>query len=258
MARQTALVTGASAGIGRDLAHQFAAGGYDLVVVARRAAALDELIAELKRVHGAGATAIAADLAEPSAARAIHDRLDRAGTRIDVVVNNAGFGLGGPVAELPLERQLEMIQVNVTALTALTRLFLPGMAERNQGGILNVGSTAGFQPGPLMAVYCATKAYVVSFTEALAEEVTGSDLRVSCLCPGPTVTEFAETAKMTNSNLFRRKTMTAADVARIGYEGWKRGQVLVIPGSSNRLGAAMVRLAPRSMVRRIVKRLNSA
>ena len=150
-----------------------------------------------------------------------------------------------------------MIHVNVTALTALTRLFLPGMVERNQGGILNVGSTAGFQPGPLMAVYYATKAYVVSFTEALAEEVTGSDLRVSCLCPGPTATEFAETARMTNSNLFRRQTMTAGEVARIGYEGWKRRQVLVIPGSSNRMGVAMVRLAPRAMVRRIVKRLNS-
>jgi uncharacterized protein len=258
MARQTALVTGASSGIGRDLAHQFAAGGYDLVVVARRAAALDELIAEVTRTHGVGASAIAADLATPSAPAEIQAQLDRAGTRIDVVVNNAGFGLGGPVAALPLDRQLEMIQVNVTALTALTRLFLPGMVERNQGGILNVGSTAGFQPGPLMAVYYATKAYVVSFTEALAEEVTGSDLRVSCLCPGPTVTEFAETAKMTNSNLFRRETMTAADVARIGYEGWKKGRVVVIPGRSNRMGAAMVRIAPRSMVRRIVKRLNSA
>jgi uncharacterized protein len=257
MARQTALVTGASSGIGRDLAHQFAAGGYDLVVVARRAAALDDLIAEVTRVAGVSASAIAADLTEPSAAHEIHDRLDRAGTRIDVVVNNAGFGLGGTVAALPLDRQLEMIQVNVTALTALTRLFLPGMVERNRGGMLNVGSTAAFQPGPLMAVYYATKAYVVSFTEAIAEEVAGSDLRVSCLCPGPTATEFADTAKMTNSNLFRRETMTAAEVARIGYDGWKTRQVVVVPGFSNRMGVAMVRVAPRSMVRRIVKRLNT-
>jgi short-subunit dehydrogenase len=257
MARQTALVTGASSGIGRDLALQFAAGGYDLVVVARRAAALDDVVAEVTRVHGVSASAITADLAEPSAPREIYDRLHLAGTRIDVVVNNAGFGGGGAVAELPLDRQLEMIQVNVTALTALTRLFLPGMLERNQGGILNVGSTAGFQPGPMLAVYYATKAYVLSFTEALAEEVAGSGLRVSCLCPGPTSTEFAETAKMTNSNLFKRATMTSADVARIGYDGWTKGKVLVIPGFSNRQGVALVRFAPRSMVRKIVKRLNS-
>lgn len=257
MAGETALVTGASSGIGRDLAHQFAAGGYNLVVVARRAAALDELVAEVARVHGVTATAIAADLAEPSAAQTIVDQLDRAGTRIDVVVNNAGFGSGGAIAALPLDRQLEMIQVNVTALTALTRLFLPGMLERHRGGILNVGSTAGFQPGPMLAVYYATKAYVLSFTEALAEEVAGSGLRVSCLCPGPTSTEFATTAKLTNSNLFRRQTMTSADVARIGYDGWKDGKVLVIPGFSNRLGVTVVRFSPRAMVRGIVKRLNT-
>jgi len=257
MARQTALVTGASSGIGRELALQFAAGGYDLVVVARRAAPLDELVAEVTRVHGVHASALAADLAEPSAPRQIHDQLDRAGTPIDTIVNNAGFGLGGAVAALPMDRQLEMIQVNVTALTALTRLFLPGMLERNRGGILNVGSTAGFQPGPMLAVYYATKAYVLSFTEAIAEEVAGSALRVSCLCPGPTATEFAKTAELTNSNLFRRQTMTAADVARIGYDGWTKGRVLVIPGVSNRLGVALVRLSPRSMVRKIVKRLNT-
>jgi short-subunit dehydrogenase len=257
MARQTALVTGASSGIGRELAHQFAAGGHDLVVVARRAAALDSLVADVTRVHGVSATAIAADLAEPSAAQRIYDALALAGTRIDVVVNNAGFGLGGSVAALPLDRQLEMIQVNVTALTALTRLFLPGMVERNQGGILNVGSTAGFQAGPLMAVYYATKAYVLSFTEALAEEVAGSALRVSCLCPGPTATGFAETAQMTKSNLFKRATMTASDVARIGYDGWTERKVIVIPGFPNRQGVALVRFAPRSMVRKIVKRLNS-
>ena len=257
MARQTALVTGASSGIGRELAHQFAAGGYDLVVVARRAAPLDDLVAEVTRMHGISASAIAADLAEPSAPLKIYEQLAHAGTPIDVVVNNAGFGLGGAVAALPLDRQLEMVQVNVTALTALTRLFLPGMLERNRGGILNVGSTAGFQPGPMLGVYYATKAYVLSFTEALAEEVAGSGLRVSCLCPGPTATEFARTAALTNSNLFRRQTMTSADVARLGYDGWQKGKVVVIPGFQNRLGVALVRLSPRSMVRRIVKRLNT-
>ncbi len=257
MAKQTALITGASSGIGRALAHQFAADGHDLVVVARRAAALDEVVREVTRAYGVKASAISADLAQPAGARQLYDDLIRAGTAIDVVVNNAGFGDHGTVAELPLDRQLAMIQVNVTALTELTRLFLPGMLERNQGGILNVGSTAGFQPGPLMAVYYATKAYVVSFTEALAEELAGSALRVSCLAPGPTATGFAEEARMTETRLFRLGTMNAADVARIGYEGWKQRKVLVVPGLTNRLGVVLVRVAPRSLVRRLVKDLNA-
>jgi short-subunit dehydrogenase len=257
MANHIALVTGASSGIGRELARRFAADGYDLVVIARRLAALDELIGEVTRAHGVKARAIAADLVEPAAARHVYDEILRGGTTVDVVVNNAGFGLQGTVAQLPLERQLEMIQVNVTALTELTRLFLPGMLERNRGGVLNVGSTAGFQPGPMMAVYYATKAYVVSFTEALAEEVLGSALRVSCLAPGPTATGFAEEARMTETRLFRLGTMSAADVARIGYEGWKRRKVLVVPGMTNRLGVTLVRISPRSIVRKLLKRLNT-
>ena len=257
MANQTALITGASSGIGRDLAHQFAADGHDLVVIARRAVALDELVREVTRVHGVKARAISADLAQPAGPRRIYDELLRDGTAIDVVVNNAGFGMRGTVAELPLERQLEMVQVNITALTELTRLFLPAMLERNRGGVLNVGSTAGFQPGPLMAVYYATKAYVVSFTEALAEEVAGSALRVSCLAPGPTATGFAEEANMTKTRLFRLGTMSAADVARIGYEEWKRGKVLVVPGVTNRLGVAVVRVSPRLVVRKLLKQLNT-
>jgi len=257
MANHTALITGASSGIGLELARRFAADGHDLVVIARRAAALDALVAEVTRAHGVKATAISVDLAQPGGARHIYDELLRAGTTIDVVVNNAGFGLHGTVAKLPLDRQLEMIQVNVTALTELTRLFLPGMLERNRGGVLNVGSTAGFQPGPMMAVYYATKAYVVSFTEALAEEVTGSALRISCLAPGPTATGFAEEANMTETRLFRLGTMSAADVARIGYEGWKRRKVLVVPGVTNRLGVALVRVSPRLVVRKLLKQLNT-
>jgi short-subunit dehydrogenase len=257
MANHTALITGASSGIGRELARRFAADGHDLVVVARRAAALDTLVGEVTRAYGVKASAISEDLAQPAGARHIYDELLRDGTTIDVVVNNAGFGLHGTVAQLPLDRQLEMIQVNVTALTELTRLFLPAMLERNRGGVLNVGSTAGFQPGPMMAVYYATKAYVVSFTEALAEEVAGSALRVSCLAPGPTATGFAEEANMTETRLFRLGTMSAADVARIGYEGWKRSKVLVVPGVTNRLGVALVRVSPRLAVRKLLKHLNT-
>lgn len=254
--QQTALITGASSGIGRDVARLFAADGYAVVLVARRADALQTLADELGRQHHVKATILAADLARPEAPAQLFHALAGAETPIDVVVNNAGFGLQGTVAELPLERQLEMIQVNVTALTALTRLFLPGMLQRNRGGVLNVASTAAFQPGPLMAVYYATKAYVASFTEAIADEVRESALRVSCLAPGPTATGFAEAAAMTGSNLFRRGTMTSADVARIGYEGWKNGRVLVVPGLSNKFGVSLVRISPRSMVRRVVRRLN--
>jgi uncharacterized protein len=131
------------------------------------------------------------------------------------------------------------------------------MLQWNQGGVLNVGSTAGFQPGPYMAGYYATKAYVVSFTEALAEEVAGTGLRVSCLAPGPTATGFADAAEMTGTRLFRLGTMSAADVARIGYEGWTRGKVVVVPGLTNRLGTAAVRLSPRSTVRKVLRYLNS-
>jgi short-subunit dehydrogenase len=257
MANQTALITGASSGIGRVLAQRFAADRHDLVVVARKADALEALVRETTQTFGVKARAVSIDLAHSDAPRHIYDEVSRAGIAIDVVVNNAGFGLQGSVAELPLDRQLEMIHVNVTALTELTRLFLPGMVERRRGGVLNVGSTAGFQPGPFMAVYYATKAYVVAFTEALAEELAGSGLRISCLAPGPTATGFAEEAHMTDTRLFRLGTMNAADVARIGYEGWKRGKVLVVPGVTNRLGIAMVRISPRPVVRKLLKFLNT-
>jgi short-subunit dehydrogenase len=253
----TALVTGASAGIGRALAHEFARGGYELLLVARREDRLQSLAREINMRHGAAARVYAIDLGQPGAGQALFDRLDAEGTTVDVVVNNAGFGAQGTVADLPLDRQLEMIQVNVAALTELTRLFLPSMLQRRRGGILNVASTAAFQPGPCMAVYYATKAYVLSFTEALAEEIAGSGVRVSCLAPGPTATEFAEVAHIEKTRLFTNPPMDAADVAHQGYIGWKKGRLLVIPGAANRRGVLLVKFAPRAWVRRIVKRLNS-
>ena len=255
---ECALVTGASSGIGRDLAREFAAGGYHVVLVARQAAALRQLADELRSAHGITATPLPADLAESGAAARLYDELGRAGTVVDVVVNNAGFGLQGPFARHAPERVAAMIQVNVTALTELTRLFLPGMLERNRGGILNVASTAAFQAGPFMAVYYATKAYVLSFTEAIAEEVKGTALRVSCLCPGPTATGFADAAQMQDTRLFKRAgTMKSPDVARTGYAGWKAGTIIVVPGLGNRLTAAIVRVSPRPMVRKIVRNLNT-
>jgi len=254
--RSTALVTGASSGIGRSLARLLAADGCDLVLVARRGDELERLGAELSAAHGVSVSTHAVDLVRPDSAAGLLDRLDATGASIDILINNAGFGMRGDFTELPLERQLEMIALNVTTLTLLTRRLLPGMRSRRRGGVLNVGSTAGFQPGPFMAVYYATKAYVVSFTEALAEELSGSDVRVSCLAPGPTDTGFAAEAGATDAGLFRGDVMTVDEVARIGYEGWKAGKILVVPGRRNRLRALAVRLLPRTSVVKAVRRLN--
>jgi short-subunit dehydrogenase len=261
---QVALITGASTGIGRALANQFARHGYDLVLVARNGGALREVERALSGPSGEPGKArptsvevIPLDLAQPHAGSTLAGELTTRGIQIDVVVNNAGFGLQGEFVDLPLERQLEMIQLNVTTLTELTRLLLPGMLARRTGGVLNVASTAAFQPGPLMSAYYATKAYVLSLTEGIAEEVAGRGLKVSCLCPGPTETEFAARAAMTGTNLFKGSVMNVDEVARQGFDGWNAGRIVIVPGFSNRRGAMVVRLVPRSWVRRIVKRLNS-
>ena len=255
MTVETVLITGASAGIGWELARLFAAAKSNLVLVARRRERLEELAAELRKQHGVEVHVVAADLARADAPEVIVDRLARDGAAIDVLVNNAGFGALGPVTELDVQRQLDMVQVNVAALTHLTRLLLPGMIERRRGGILNVGSTAGFQAGPFMAVYYATKAYVLSFSEALADELAGRGVTVSCLCPGPTLTEFAETAKMADALLFKLQPMTARQVASAGYRGFRRGKLLVVPGWLNCLGSMGVRFVPRSVARAIARRL---
>lgn len=244
--RRAALVTGASGGIGLELARLLARDGYDLHLVARGAAELERIARELRAKHGVEVDTIAVDLADPAVPRRIHDALLVRGVALDVLVNNAGFGLAGPLAEADTERTLDMIQVNVAALTELTRLVLPGMLARGRGRILNVASTAAFQPGPLMAVYYATKAYVLSFTEAVAEEVRGTGVTLTALCPGPTHTGFAERAGMKQSRLFTSLVVgDAARVARVGYRGMLRGRRVVIPGALNRLVAFGTRFAPR-------------
>lgn len=244
--RPAALVTGASGGIGEELARLLARDGYDLHIVARGAAELERVARDLRTGHGVAVETIAVDLADPAVPRRIHDALIMRGVALDVLVNNAGFGLAGPLAEADTERTLEMIQVNVSALTELTRLVLPGMLDRGRGRILNVASTAAFQPGPLMAVYYATKAYVLPFTEAVAEEVRGTGVTLTALCPGPTHTRFAERAGMRESRLFTSLVVgDAASVARVGYRGMLRGRRVVIPGALNRLVAFGNRFAPR-------------
>jgi hypothetical protein len=204
------------------------------------------------------ARVVVADLAQPEAPTHILRHLQTAGFKVDVLVNNAGFGAQGRFAELPLDRQLQMVQVNVTSLTHLTRLLLPGMIERRRGGVLNVASTAAFQPGPLMAVYYATKAYVLSFSEALAEEVAGTGVTVTALCPGPTETGFGEAAQMKDSRLFRLGRMSPASVAEIGHKAFRRGRAVVVTGVRNRLLAFSVRLSPRSVARKIAGALNKS
>jgi hypothetical protein len=251
------LITGASAGIGLELAKLFAADRSDLVLVARSEEKLQAVASDLQPRHRIDVQILAYDLSRPAAPEEIFRTLSEQQVQIDVLVNNAGFGDRGRVADLGLERQLDMIQVNVTAPTHLSRLFLPGMLARRRGGILNVASTAAFQPGPYMAVYYATKAYLLSFSEALAEEVKDAGVRVCCLAPGTTQTGFAAEAHMQNSRLFRLGAMDASTVARAGYEGLRKGRVLVIPGMRNRAGAFAVRLFPRAWVRKIAGSLQA-
>lgn len=253
--RQTALVTGASGGIGLELARLFAAGGYDLVLVARSAGKLEELAAELRDRHGVAARALEMDLARPESPEELYRDLAGAGVLVDVLVNNAGFATYGAFVETDLGKELEELQLNVVTLTHLTKKFLPGMMARRRGGVLNVASTAAFQPGPLMAVYYATKAYVLSFSEALAEELRGTGVTVSALCPGPTGTGFQRRAAMEESKLVSGMLpmADAASVARAGYEGFRAGKRIVIPGLLNKLGVQSIRVSPRALATRLVK-----
>lgn len=254
--RQTALITGASSGIGRELALLFARDGHDLVVVARRRERLEALGTELAGEFGTKTTVLEADLADPAAPGRIAEDLARRSLGIDVLVNNAGFGVYGFFAKTPIEKEIEMIQVNAAAVTHLTKLFLAGMLERRRGRILNIASTAAFQPGPLMAVYYATKAYVLSFSEALANELEGTGVTVTALCPGPTITEFQKTATLEQTRLFTGPlVMDAATAARAGYEGLKKGNRIVIPGLPNKLLVQAVRVTPRRLVTALARRI---
>lgn len=257
MANETVLITGASSGIGRELAGLFARDRSDLVLVARREDRLIELAEMLRSEFGVDVFVLPVDLSKKTAPKQVFSRLRKEKIEIDVLVNNAGFGSRGSVVELDTDLQVDMVQVNVGALTHLTRLFLPGMLQRGRGGILNVGSLAGFQPGPNLAVYYATKAYVLSFTEALSEEITDPNIKITCLAPGPVRTEFGSKSKLDDSLLFKLSLMDAEPVAKAGYEGFRKGKVIVIPGIKQKLTPFLVRLLPRSIVRKIVKSLQS-
>jgi short-subunit dehydrogenase len=244
----TALITGASGGIGYELAKLFARDHHNLVLVARSADKLAQVATELQ-VQGLTVKIIALDLASPLAPKFLFDQLQSEGVAVEILINNAGFGAFGEFAQLPEEEILGQIQLNITALTELTRLFLPPMIARRGGRIMNVASTAGFQPGPLMAVYYATKAYVISFSEAIANELHGSGVTVTCFCPGATHTGFAQRAGTEKSRLFKQLgAMSAEKVALDGYRAVMEGRTLAISGTHNWLVAQSTRLAPRKLV----------
>jgi len=250
------LVTGASTGIGRELAVIAASKGRPLVLVARSEERLSELSRSLRESHGVRADVISLDLGDPEAPAALLRETKRREIEIEVLVNNAGFGSLGRFHETPIERQLEMLRLNVLALTHLTHLYLPPMVSRRRGRILNVASTAGLQPGPSMAVYYASKAYVLSFTEAIAEELRGTGVTSTALLPGPTRTEFQSRANMAGSRLMRLGMADPRSVAEAGYRGMEAGKAVVIPGIANKSLSLLVRVSPRWAVRRVVSWLN--
>lgn len=250
---QTALVTGASSGIGLELARQFAADGYDLVLVARSADALQALAADLAREYQVNATPIACDLAGPNAGRELVRTLDQRGLAIDVLVNNAGFGATGPFDRGSTDVQTGMIDVNIRTLVELTHELWPRILRNRRGGVLNVASTAAFQPGPFMAVYCASKAFVLSFTEALWEEARGTGVHVSCLCPGYTESGFHARAGTDKVRLARGRAMSAAQVAAEGYRAFKANRRVKITGIANAMMARSATVTPHALVLRIAR-----
>lgn len=248
---QTVLITGASSGIGYELSKLFARDGYHLVLTARNETRLQEIAHDYRERYGSQVTVIAKDLAHSDAPQEILQALEQAAITIDVLVNNAGFGLYGEFTEIDTQGELDEIQVNITALTYLTRQLLPGMLARRSGSILNVASVAAFVPGPMMAVYYATKAYVLSFSEALSAELKGTGVTLTVLCPGLTASNFIERSSMNKATLVQQAfipIMDSATVARLGYQGMKRGKRRVVTGIANQILATLPRFFPRTVV----------
>lgn len=251
----TALVTGGSGGIGLELAKQFASHGHDLVITARHRDALEAVAGTLEGKYGVKVTVVAADLTDPDAPQRVFDAIEAEKIDIQFLVNNAGFGLGGAYADTDIKRELEMVQVNIIALMQLTKMFMPTMMKRKSGRILNVASTAAFLPGPLMSVYYASKAFVLSFSQALDEELRDSGVSVTCLCPGSTATKFAETAGLQNSKLFAAIGGTTAEqVAQYGFDALMRGERVAVVGLKNKVMVQAERFAPRKLLATIARK----
>lgn len=256
MPDKTALITGGSTGIGFELARQFAAHGHNLVLVARNTDQLEAAAGKIEGKYGVTVRTISMDLADADSPARLFDMLNGDNAQIEFLVNNAGFGFGGEFADTDIDRELDMIQVNCSSLVHLTKLFLPPMLKRKSGRILNVASTAAFQAGPGHSIYYASKAFVLSFSEAIAEELRRTGVTVTALCPGPTASNFAERAGTIKSRLFTRaKVATAEEVARFGYAAMMKGQRVAIPGMQNKLMVQAERFVPRLLVNRIAHRV---
>ncbi|OUL18461.1 SDR family oxidoreductase [Nostoc sp. 106C] len=255
--QKTALITGASSGIGYQLAYIFARNRYNLVLVDKKEEKLNEMADEFPQKFDIFVKIFAKDLSIPTSPEEIFRDLQKASIKVDVLVNNAGFGTYGVFAETDLTTELNMLQVNIVSLTHLTKLFLKDMVEQGYGKILNVASVAAFQPGPLMAVYFATKAYVLSFSEAIANELEGTGITVTALCPGPTATEFQQAAAMKDSKISSvSRMMDTETVAKIGYRSLMANKTVVVPGLRNKILAESVRFTPRSLVTKVVKSMH--
>ena len=255
MPTETALITGASSGIGEELAELFARDKSSLILVARSEDKLRALAERLSKTYGIQTLVLPSDLSRPQAAQSLFEAVTAAGWTVDCLVNNAGFGGLGYFDEMPLSQHSDMIQVNVLALTELTRLILPGMVARKRGQILNVASTASFQPGPNAAVYYASKAYVRFFSEGLQTELAGTGVTVTCLAPGPTKTHFNDVAKMEATPVFRFNCMEVKPVALAGYQALRAGQTLVVPGLVNKLLQCSAKYTHWGVVKQVMKRI---
>lgn len=252
----TALITGASGGIGKELARIHAQKGDNLILIARNQSALEQLKQELEQETGVQILLMPMDLAKAGAAEAVYNETTKKGLEVDYLINNAGFGDFGFFHELAWPKTEQMIALNITALTQLTRLYLPDMVKRGRGKILNLASAASFQPGPLMAVYYASKAYVLHFSEAIANETAGSGVTVTALCPGPTESGFQGAAAMEDSALVKgRKLPGSREVALFGYRAMMKGRVVAIHGFQNALFARLVGLVPRALVTRVTRKI---
>ena len=255
---QCALVTGASMGIGVDLAECFARDGYNLVLAARSAGALKEVSDRLATKHNVQTVPIVADLAVFGSGEKLASEIAARGLAVDALVNNAGYGVAGAFSGPDRASQLGMIDLNIRALVELTHIYWPRMLANKRGGVLNVASTAAFQPGPLMAVYYASKAFVLSFSEALWKEAEGTGVKVSCLCPGPTASHFRERAGTGRTRLARTGApMSSQVVAEMGYRAWQENRRVVITGTRNAIVARLIPFLPRRTVLALVHRLQS-
>ena len=253
---KTVLITGASSGIGLNFSQKFAGSGHDVILVARSEGKLQTLSNEIENKYGVKTYVFTSDLSKPDASKKLYEEIKTQGIQVDIMINNAGFGLFGEFEQTELSKELDMIQVNITALTELSKYFGKEMVKRKKGQILNVASTAAFQPGPLMAVYYATKAYVLSFSEALANEWAPHGVKVTALCPGATKTGFSDAAELQSSKLFQSGVMSVEDVVEEGYKQMMTStKTVIVPGMKNRILTQSIRFMPRKMVTSIVRKV---